>query len=157
MNRPGPIPAAAPPGVGTRVWRMVLRLVLAAIPPLSVGMLAWVPLLWLAIRGRRIADWVRCGAVTAASCCGFMLAAYTDNEDDWQTDTGVCLLITVAAGVALYVLVADLHWQDPAGPAPVRPPVPLAQPPAPGGSRIEQVRVELDELSDYLRTQRETR
>jgi hypothetical protein len=167
MNRPGPVPAAAPPGTGTRVWRVVLRLVLAAVPPLTVGILAWVPLLWLAIRGRRAADWVRCGVATAMSCAGFVLVDYTDNENDWQTDVGALLLISAAAAAALYVLVADLRWREPTapGPVPVLTPVPLPWPPpaavpapapAPVGSRIDQVRVELDELSDYLRAERET-
>jgi hypothetical protein len=159
------------------------RVVLAAISLLSLGMLAWVPLLWLAAFSRRTGDWIRCAVVAAASAAAIVLAGYTDNEDDWQTNAGVCTLIVLAVGGALYFVVVDLWRHAAAGsavpspshesylppspphqpwyaadqPQPVYPPAPYALPAPSGSGRIDQVRAELDELSDYLRSQGEDR
>ena len=187
MNRPGPISAVTQPSAAARVGRVLLSVVLAVVPLVSLGFLTWVPMLWLAVAHRRLADWIGFGAVTVVNVGGVALAGYTDDYDDWQTNTGVGVMLGLAGVGSVYVLVADLrrqytarraatlpfthHTQPyplppypyPAYPRPPYPASPYPQdvpPPLPGpvarggdGSRIGQVRAELDELSDYLRQQ----
>ena len=194
MNRPGPISAATPPSAAAQVGRVILSIVLALVPLVSLGFLTWVPMLWLAAARRRLADWIGFGAVTVINIGGVALAGYTDDYDDWQTNTGVGVMFGLAGLGSVYVLVVDLrrqftarraaalpftdHTQPyplppypypahprspyPASPYPASPypqpqavPPPLPQPGARSGdgSRIGQVRAELDELSDYLRQQ----
>ncbi len=155
MNSPAP-PPPAPRGTrtGTAAATM-LRVVFTAIPLLSLGILAWVPMLRLAVVSRRGRDWAAFTAVAAASTGAFVLAGYSADENDWQTNAGTALLLTLAACTAGYFLVTDLRWHDarrvpPPHPAPVPPPYP----PRPPAGRIETVRAELDELSAYLREQR---
>jgi hypothetical protein len=167
MNSPVPIRRPARSGA-RQVGIVVLRVVLTAIPFATIGILAWVPLLFEAIVSRRPRDWAWFGVVAVVSTGGFVLTGYTDDYDDWQTNTGATILVSVAIFASAYFLVTDLRrpvwpaspaWQPPyaQSPAVPVPPYPAGPPPAvPPHGRIGQVRAELDELSAYLREQRES-
>jgi hypothetical protein len=94
------------------VWRVLLRVVLTLIPLVSIGVLSWVPLLRLALLRRRARDWVGCAVVAVLSTGGFVLGGYTDDENDWQTNTGVSTILVLAVVTPVYFLIADLRRQD---------------------------------------------
>lgn len=201
MNGPGAMPPQ--PNDGTRIGLRVLFVLLAVA---SCGMLAWAPLLRVAVlRRRNAADWVLCGASFVLTITLFVLIGMDGSSDSDsnspRSNAAVAVLLIQAVAVAVYYLVTDIrHFravdaqaasrpygqqqfpygvqpqqqQPPAQragynpyrdtptpnstPAPVPgPPVGAPEPtPAPGPAgppapRIEQVRAELDELSDYLR------
>ena len=162
MNGPAPIP---PPRRGARAARVILRVLLVAVPPATIGILSWIPMLRLAVRSRRAWDWLWCGLVLVLATGAFVLVGQSDDDNGWQTALGTAGLILLAFGVPVYFLVADLRWYDAhrsraaasrtASPTDLlgagRPPVAPA-PAAPSG-RIDRVRAELDELSAYLRNQ----
>ena len=172
MNGPAPIP---PPRRGARAARVILRVLLVAVPPATIGILSWIPMLRLAVRSRRAWDWLWCGLVVVLATGAFVLVGQSDDDNGWQTALGTAGLILLAFGVPVYFLVADLRWYDAhrsraagsgaaasvvaasgvASPTDLlgagRPPVAPA-PAAPSG-RIDRVRAELDELSAYLRNQ----
>jgi hypothetical protein len=148
-----------------------------AIPPGTIGILSWLPMLRLAVRSRRGWDWFWCAVVVVIATGAFVLVGQSDDENGWQTDVGAAGLILLALGVPVYFLAVDLWWYSahrsrtassptdrpgaghpPGAPWPAAPPtlVPApASPPAPAApsGRIDQVRAELDELSAYLRNQ----
>jgi drug/metabolite transporter (DMT)-like permease len=143
MNTPAPTPPPAVRGAHWP-WTVVARIVFTAIPPLTVGILAWVSLLRVAIVSRRRRDWVWFGVVAVWSTGAFVLTGYNEDDNDWQSNVGLALLILVAIFAAVYYLVSDLR----AARAPRYP----AHPPlgVPAG-RVDRARAELDELSAYLR------
>lgn len=152
MSGPAPIP---PPRRGARAARVILRVLYVAVPPATIGILSWIPMVRLAVRSRRGWDWFWCGAVAVSATASFVLVGESHNDSSWQAGLGTAVLILLALGVPVYFLVADLRWHDAhrAGTAlPVYFPVAVHPPAAPNG-RIDQVRAELDELSAYLRKQ----
>ena len=167
MNGPGPIPPP-PRSPGMRGAVVLMRVVLTVIPLVTIGMLGWVPLVWLAIAHRRARDWVVLG-LTAFLCTGALILTGIGSDDSWQSDTGVAALLMLAVFCSLYFVYNDLrrgavlrqqhpHHQPYPSPYPLPAPMPMpmhgpAPSPAPGGGRIDQVRAELDELSAYLREQ----
>ncbi|MFG2819855.1 hypothetical protein ACGFX4_10555 [Kitasatospora sp. NPDC048365] len=166
----GPDPTPPGPSRAVRAWTMAARIVLAAVSLASLGMLAWIPMLWPALVHRRIRDWLLFAGVGVASVSGMALVGTTE---DWRTDLGMVFLLGNAVFVSAYVLAVRLRprpqvpagawphrpaWPDPALPGPawaVPPPAPPAYPPAavPPQDRIGQVRAGLDELSSYLQQQ----
>lgn len=194
MNSPGPIPTG--PGPGVRFLRLLLRTVLTLVPVVSIGVLAWVPLVRLAIVSGRVRDWLGCAVVAVLSTGGFVLVGSSHGDGSWQTVTGMSLILGLGALVPVYFLVADIrlgdaarfraqyapsahpaYWPTPTPyqalptpyPAAPYPPVPHQPAPYPAapypaapypavaygaagpGDRIDQVRAELDQLSDLLR------
>ncbi|MCD0483353.1 hypothetical protein LO771_13315 [Streptacidiphilus sp. ASG 303] len=135
---PPPLWAERPRSRAAAVAAVVLRVLLAAVPLASLGILAWVPLLRLALVRQRAADWWAFSAVAAASTGAFVLAGYTQDENDWQTNTGVALLLLLGAGSAAWFLYADTRpRRSPAGGAWAHPgyaPYPPAGPYTPGGA-----------------------
>ncbi|MER5962082.1 hypothetical protein [Streptomyces sp. NPDC002057] len=154
---------------------IALRVLLSALALLSCGFLGWAPLLRLAVVTRRTRDWVLCGLVFLASAGLFAYAAATGDEETGTAESfiGIGLIVLLVAGPITYYLVAEIrHFerqrtrppQQPLGygyatavttPSGLPPRNPYAtEPPAvpgPGAPRIDQVRAELDELSDLLR------
>ncbi|MFG2791316.1 hypothetical protein [Streptomyces sp. NPDC048419] len=160
---------------------VLLRVIFVAVAILSIGFLAWVATLRAAIVSRRRADWWVFGGSLAVLGISFGLLATdnTDDFSTPKGNAGMIILLLNAAACAGYYLYADIrHFrpyptgyaappaqgmgygypqppspyaatvpQTPVTPTPVPPPPP--QRPAP--ARIDQVRAELDELSDYLR------
>ncbi|WP_328657775.1 hypothetical protein [Streptomyces sp. NBC_00334] len=177
MLGPGYAPPPPPRRPATAVL-VLLRVFFVALPLLSLGFLAWISTLYAAIVTRRPRDWWAFAASAAVLVVSFCFLA-TDDTDDFSTPagtTGMIILLLNACACAGYFLYADIshHRRPPApvflpptagyghpqppypyAPAPVHPPVPSYQAPPPqhhpAPARIDQVRAELDELSDYLR------
>ncbi|MFG2683307.1 hypothetical protein [Streptomyces sp. NPDC048392] len=180
-----------PPGRPRTAVLVLLRVFFVALPLLSIGFLAWIPTLYVAVVTRKPREWWAFGASAALLVVSFGFLV-TDHTDDFSTPagtTGMIILLVNACACAGYFLYADIrHHQgrSPAGhpgpvpfppptagyghprppypctPAPAQPPVPPYQAPGPQSpapppprtpqpARIDQVRAELDELSDYLR------
>lgn len=111
MNSPGPLTVAPVQDWGARIRRVLLRVVLTLIPLVTMGVLAWIPMLWLAIVQRRVGGWVACGVVAVLSTGGFiMVGEYGD--DSWQSAVGVAVIIMLAIGIPVYYLVTDLRRHD---------------------------------------------
>ncbi|MFE9043300.1 hypothetical protein ACFYOG_20675 [Streptomyces sp. NPDC007818] len=201
----GQMPAApAPrPGGGPSAGTVAVRVLVAAAVVLSLGFLAWVAMLRLAIMRRTVLDWVLFWTQVAATIGCFVLLQ-EDDQNSWQVNVGAALILVMAAAVTWHYLAADIrhHRAAPApgpyppphatapghphaygyppvnpatavtvpgpnpyapqGPAPApnpyasTPPAPAGQAPVntptpPPSPRIDQVRAELDELSDLLR------
>ncbi|MFD4376061.1 hypothetical protein [Streptomyces sp. NPDC058486] len=216
-----PAESAPRPGGGPSAGTVAVRVLVAAAVVLSLGLLAWVAMLRLAIMRRTVLDWALFWTQLAVTVgCFFLLQEKYANS--WTSDVGAGLVLAMAAAVTWYYLATDIKHHralaaPPAGPytlphahtpahtpapaygypsvnpavnpavnPPVSPPVnppanpatavtvpspyapqghaphPYAStPPAPTGPantptpppspRIDQVRAELDELSDLLR------
>ncbi|MFH8289006.1 hypothetical protein [Streptomyces sp. NPDC018059] len=159
-----------PPAGGSPVTLRVMFVVLAVV---TCGLLAWAPLLRLAIVTRKAYDWVVFAVVTALDVTGLVLIGVDPGEEEFQGPGNagmIVLLCTLMAAVAYYLFADIRHFsrlRQPAFTAYAPPPAPSAYygypaapppvqetPPAPPAPvRIHQVRAELDELSDYLRKQ----
>ncbi|MFJ9696778.1 hypothetical protein [Kitasatospora sp. NPDC101183] len=126
----GPVATAPPPRRGARVWRVLLRVLLTAVPVLSIGMLSWVSMLYLALVHRRVRDWLVFVAVAAASIGGLVLVG-PSGKDGWQVTTGVVLLLAAMVFAPAYFLAVDLRLRPSGGPAPA-PGHPYAGHPYPG-------------------------
>ncbi|WP_432074435.1 hypothetical protein [Streptomyces wuyuanensis] len=205
---------AGRPSDGTLV---TLRVIFIALAVLSCSLLAWVPMLRLAIVTRKRVDWILFCATVAANVGLLVFAGVASPGNEEMTD-GVALTIlgwvtlVMVGSITYYVMAETRHYErltagagpagyglppqppvsgygyPPAGPQgtgaatpnpyarPVQPPPvprqspsqsrpqpqPQPQPPASGpvpgrpsglepNRRIDQVRAELDELSDLLR------
>ncbi|MER5735462.1 MULTISPECIES: hypothetical protein [unclassified Streptomyces] len=203
----GQMPAApAPrPGGGPSAKAVAVRVLVTAAVVLSLGLLAWVAMLRLAIMRRTVRDWALFWLQLAATVGCFVLLQEED-QNSWQINVGAGLVIAMATAVTAHYLAADIkHHRAPAAPGPYPPlhphapaygyppvnpatavtlpgghppqgqapnpyatptPAPVPHPaqaptPAPGPAtpahspRIDQVRAELDELSDLLRKEGE--
>nr|WP_223182558.1 MULTISPECIES: hypothetical protein [unclassified Streptomyces] len=156
---------------------VALRVLFCALALLSCGFLGWVPLLRLAIVTRKALDWVLFVLALLGSAALFTyIGVFAEEEgSDLEAFLGLGAILILAAGPVTYYLVAEIrHFErfksppppylpplgyayatavtTPSGAAPRNPYT--AEPPAvpaPPPPRIEQVRAELDELSDLLR------
>ncbi|MGW6537159.1 hypothetical protein ACWGDD_15185 [Streptomyces sp. NPDC055011] len=201
----GQMPAApAPRPGGPSAGTVAVRVLLAAIPVLSLGFLAWVAMLRLAIMRRTVLDWVLFWTQVAftVGCCVLL---QEEDQNSWQVNVGVGLILVMAVAVTWYYLATDIKHhralaaaaanpytlhsthtpmpghapaygypsanpatavtvpspytpQPPAPnpyastpPVPADPAHPVNTPTPPPSPRIDQVRAELDELSDLLR------
>ncbi|MFF7609353.1 hypothetical protein [Streptomyces parvulus] len=169
-------PAKQPPSPG---YLVSLRVLFVTLSVLSCGFLTWIMLLRLAVVTRRSVDWGLFVAVLATDILSVVLIG-TEPGDEIHTPggyTGLVLLLGTLVAVIAYYIAADVrHFQQQqyGGWAPTPTPTPgygypqqpappytattvpqqTAPPPpnhAPPPARIDQVRAELDELSDYLR------
>ncbi|WP_137988926.1 hypothetical protein [Streptomyces vilmorinianum] len=167
----------APPRPGPSAGVIVVRVILCLVVVLSLGSLAWIAMLRIAIMRRRGRDWALFwGQLVLNIAC---LATLEQRlADHWISNVGMAGLLVQMAAVTAYYLVADIrHHQPPAvlpwappppqmspqmppqmppygyGYPPPQPPPPTTLPPTtpPPGPRIDQVRAELDELSHLLR------
>ncbi|WP_037608138.1 hypothetical protein [Streptacidiphilus rugosus] len=176
---------APPARRGATVGRALAWFVIAVVLIGGVGIFAFVPLGVLAVRRRQRRDlWLTLGAfVYAVVGCVAVSAQHDSNHPGVLVSLlSVGMLGQGIAATVYYVVcdlrpprlrpVAPMHLQQPphagpfaghgstpdAGPVPYGSPAhrPLAQPPIPEQSyRLGQVRAELDELSDYLRKERD--
>ncbi|MCP9958685.1 MULTISPECIES: hypothetical protein [Streptomyces] len=190
MYGPGPVP----PQRRTPTHVVVLRVLFAVLPLLSLGFLTGAATMRLALVTRRVLDWWLFALSVVLTVVSMVLTV--DDTDSARSDLGVAGLLLNAALFTGYFLYADLRHHDlrAAGPAPspyattfpagggqgyppqgvVYPAPPAAVPPygppqphavpapatpapvparsgPPAAPRIDQVRAELDELSDLLR------
>ncbi|MEE1938526.1 hypothetical protein V1L54_03710 [Streptomyces sp. TRM 70361] len=145
-------PAAAPPPVPSRrgpgAGGMVVRLLFAAVPLLSLGLLSWVPSLRFAvIRGRR-ADWaVLAVFVVLTAVYVVLLVNVPANEPEGEEGTASLLaglyMVLLFGGATVHAVLGDRFPRDPApyplvghsGPPSAGYPAPYAAAPAagPGG------------------------
>lgn len=168
-----------PPSRGTHV---TLRVMFVVLTVLTCGLLAWAAMLRLALVTRKSYNWILFGLVTALDVLAIALIGVDPGEEEFQGPGSagmVVMLCTMVAAVSYYLYGDIRHFspyrqqaqaqaQAPSQPhftgyVPPQPqvsygypqqPAPAPAPaPAPGPARIDQVRAELDELSDYLRKQ----
>ncbi|MCM2428044.1 hypothetical protein [Streptomyces sp. RKAG337] len=111
MNGPGIVPPQ--PTDGTRTGLRVLFVLLAV---LSCGMLAWAPLLRVALLRRRNAvDWVLCGASFVLTVVLLALlgnggdSGDSGNSNSPRDNAVVSILVIQAIAVVVYYLVSDIR------------------------------------------------
>lgn len=194
-------PVKQPPPTG---WLVFLRVMFVVISIFSIGLLAWVMLLRLAIVTRKGLDWGLFVAAMAADIVALVLLGIEPGDEVHTAGgwTGMGLLFgTLVACIAYYLAAEVRHFhqlryggfapqpapaygypqagtptpspytaasrpqapvpqapvpqaplsQTPVPQTPLPPQAPPAPPQRPAPARIDQVRAELDELSDYLR------
>lgn len=112
MNGPGIVPP--PPNDGARTGLRVLFVLLGV---MSCGMLAWVPLLRVALLRRRNAvDWVLCGASFVLTVVLVALLGGGDDNGDNNSprdNAVVSILVIQAVAAAVYYLVSDIrHFRE---------------------------------------------
>ena len=192
---------------------IALRVLFVLLTVLSCGLLAWGPMLWLAIVTRARRDWAVLAMVFVLNVGLLVYIASTPDDPDERTllqaVIGVTWLFVVMLGSVAYYLYTDIRHFRPSGPygtsgpyaggmpgspaqyggyplpqaqavtpgygyPPVAPQTPVPQPPIPrtpvppasvppppaatassvtpvAHPHLDQVRAELDELSEYLR------
>ncbi|MER5207814.1 hypothetical protein [Streptomyces sp. NPDC002825] len=155
--------------------RIALLVLFSALALLSCGLLAWAPMLRLASVTRRALDWVLFGVTFLVAAGLFTYAGVTGDQEPTTAESfiGVGTMVLLVAGSITYYLVTEIRRFDRPGAAPAfRPPGhdhatavtvpstmpnpnpyvrPVVAPPTAPAPRIDQVRAELDELSDLLR------
>ncbi|MER6308690.1 hypothetical protein ACWCXK_30800 [Streptomyces sp. NPDC001739] len=111
----GPVPAHPPhrpPAQGTVI---LLRVVFVATAVLSLGLLAWVPMLRAAIVQRgQLGWWLFGGDLVAVIGACVLITSYA--ETDWRTNVGVGLLLMQIAAAVAYYLVVDTRARRTAAP-----------------------------------------
>ncbi|MFF3403797.1 hypothetical protein ACFYW6_35545 [Streptomyces sp. NPDC002659] len=174
---------AAPPsrGQGTVI---ALRVLFAVCGFLSCGLLSFLPLFRIAFLSRRSFDWTLGALSVPLAVTGFAVVGALPTSDYRGDIALIVLICLGIASSVYFLVFDLRHHQrrrpDPSMPGPYVPPVPPSaqqtvpqhpaygyQPPAapqpaptpvpqpqPQPHRIDQVRAELDELSDYLRKDR---
>jgi hypothetical protein len=105
----GPSPAPPPGSSAVRAGRVVLRVVFFAVSLGSIGFLSWVPPLVLAIRTRRLLDWLCAVAVTGLVISATVLLDESSDDSDWQTNAGMAILLFLALAAPVYHLIGDLR------------------------------------------------
>ncbi|MEU8505667.1 hypothetical protein AB0C40_13265 [Streptomyces brevispora] len=97
------VPVAAevgPRSVVAVVMAATPRVLLAAVPVVTLGMLSFVPSLVVAARRRRASDWLVCAGFTAANVAWVIWAALTPAETrgaEFAADLLLVLLTTLGA------------------------------------------------------------
>lgn len=173
LNGPGPVPPYPP--ARSRAVATTLRTVFLTLTVISCGYLSSLPLLHLAVRRRRVKDWLLFSLSAALTVASFVTVNILPASNPW-TDAAVLAVMVLIPVAGVYYLLADLAWhraaaphppyaptvplphrpglpQPPADHDPYRTPPPAAPPLTPPPPRISQVRAELDELSELLRKQ----
>ncbi|MET9801476.1 hypothetical protein [Streptomyces sp. NPDC006368] len=158
-----------PPRPAVTAGVIAVRVIICALIVLTLGLLAWVAMLRIAIMRRSGRDWALFwGQLVLNIAC--LVSLEQRLADHWISNVGMAGLLVQMAGVFIYYLIVDIrhHQRVTApmmpgqyGPPPMPsygygyPPAPASAPtPAPAPvqpPRIDQVRAELDELSDLLR------
>ncbi|MDX3074848.1 hypothetical protein ACIP98_24690 [Streptomyces sp. NPDC088354] len=181
MNGPGPVPP--PPSAQSGGSAVALRAIFLVLTALSCGFLSCLPLLHLAVQRRRTLDWVLFWVGTAVTIAAFATIGVLPESSGWTDVALITVISMVPlVGVHYLVADMALHrkqaltgyppyattvpyppqqpqpaynpYNSVPAPPPARPASP-SQPPAapPHPPRLNQVRAELDELSDLLRKQ----
>ncbi|MEU9200061.1 hypothetical protein [Streptomyces sp. NPDC048332] len=116
MKSAVPVPAEAGPRRPVAVVVTAApRVLLAAVPVVTLGMLSFVPSLVIAARRRRAADWLACAGFTAANVAWVLWAALTPEETQGAEFAADLLLVLVTMpGAAAHALFAGSWWRTPA-------------------------------------------
>ncbi|MFE9782372.1 hypothetical protein ACFYPA_30020 [Streptomyces sp. NPDC005775] len=97
-----------------RVLRATTRVLLAAVPVVTLGMLSFVPSLAIAARRRRAGDWAAFAGFAAANVAWVLWAALTPEETRGAEFAADLLLVLVATlGAAAHGLLAGTSWRMP--------------------------------------------
>jgi hypothetical protein len=97
-----------PPSGGTHVTLRVMFVVLAVV---TCGLLAWAPILRLAIVTRKSYDWVLFGLAAALDVTALVLIGVDPGEDEFQGpgNAGMVILLTTLLAAIAYYLFADIR------------------------------------------------
>lgn len=109
MHGHGYAPQQPPPNSGgTHVTLRVLFVVLAVV---TCGLLAWAPMLRLAIVTRKSYDWVFFGLVTALDVTALVLVGVDPGDEEFQGpgNAGMIILLTTLLAAVAYYLFADIR------------------------------------------------
>lgn len=109
MQGPGYAPQHPPPNSGgTHTTLRVLFVVLAL---LTCGMLAWAPMLRLAIVTRKVSDWCLFALVAALDVAALVFIGTDNGGGEFQASgvLGVLLLLTTMVVTIAYYLFADIR------------------------------------------------
>ncbi|RPK49674.1 hypothetical protein EES39_07105 [Streptomyces sp. ADI92-24] len=107
MKSAVPVAAEVGPRPATAVMTAAPRVLLAAVPLATLGMLSFVPSLVVAARRRRAADWLVCAGFTAGNVAWVIWAALTPAETRGAEFAADLLLVLVTTlGAAAHVLFA---------------------------------------------------
>ncbi|MGW4159383.1 hypothetical protein [Streptomyces sp. NPDC004788] len=121
---PQPTP---PPQRGVPASVIVLRVLFAVLPLLSIGFLTWATALRIALLTRKVWDWILLAVSVAVVIAGLVLMP--DDPDASRADWVVGMILLNAVAFTAYFLVVDIrHDRAPAAPAPVLPPSPSPSP-----------------------------
>ncbi|MER7519023.1 hypothetical protein [Streptomyces sp. NPDC126499] len=113
-------PQPAPPQRGVPASVIVLRVLFAVLPLLSLGMLTWVTALRIGLLTRRVVDWVLLAVSVAVVIAAFVLIPEDENDTSLQGDLVVGMVLLNAVAFTAYFLVADIrHARVRAAGAPV--------------------------------------
>ncbi|MBB0231215.1 hypothetical protein, partial [Streptomyces calidiresistens] len=105
-------PVPTPQYTGPRV--VIPRLLLACVPVLSLGLLAWVPFLRMALQGRRNRDWaVLCVWVTITLTYAVVAAESPDVPEDGPRAFWFAVLFMLAhlGGATVHAILGDVAVQ----------------------------------------------
>ncbi|AZM48571.1 hypothetical protein DMB38_24770 [Streptomyces sp. WAC 06738] len=108
-----PEPRSASPAL-----RVVLRVVFTVVAVAGLGLLAWAPMLRLAILRRTRLDWVLFWASAAVAAGALAMLATVDGQElpAWRENTGGILLIVLIVSVVPWFLTVDIrHHREAAG------------------------------------------
>ncbi|MGW6206894.1 hypothetical protein ACWF9B_25040 [Streptomyces sp. NPDC055089] len=115
MKSAVPVPAEAGPRRPAAVVTAAPRVLLAAVPVVTLGMLSFVPSLVIAARRRRAADWLACAGFTAANVAWLLWAALTPEETQGaEFAADLLLVLGTTLGAAAHALFAGPWWRKPA-------------------------------------------
>ncbi|MFJ7066561.1 hypothetical protein [Streptomyces sp. NPDC101115] len=121
-----PAPPAPPQQRGVPTSVIVLRVLFAVLPLLSLGMLTWVTALRIGLLTRRVVDWILLGVSVAVIVATFVLLPEDENDKSLQGDLVIGMALLSAVAFAAYYLVVDSRHDHtrprPYGPAAVPPP-----------------------------------
>lgn len=93
---------------------MTPRVLLAAVPVVTLGMLSFVPSLVIAARRRRPGDWAAFAGFAAADAAWVLWAALTPEETRGAEFAADLLLVLVTTlGAAAHGLLAGASWRMP--------------------------------------------
>lgn len=108
ITQPPPRPAGRGAVIG-------LRVLFAALPVLSFGLLAWAAPLRLAVVRRNPADWALMVIDIVLIITGYTLIGLAhDDTQTWQSNAGTLTVLVVMCGTPAYFLVADIRRRPPA-------------------------------------------
>ncbi|WP_042371620.1 hypothetical protein [Streptacidiphilus neutrinimicus] len=140
-----------------RAGLFLLRVLLTCIPIVSIGVLAWVPLVRTALVRRRTADWIVLAATVVLCTLGFFLVGSApDDRDTDASDIGGLFLLLMMATSTVYYVVGEVRKPfSPPAPYPMAHPYWSVPPSGPAAQPtplvpLGQLQAELDELSALL-------
>ncbi|MEV6108698.1 hypothetical protein AB0M28_28950 [Streptomyces sp. NPDC051940] len=141
--------APASPRTGSGAGVIFVRVLLAALPLVSLGILAWGTTLRIAIMRQRLLEWLLFGLHVPLSFGCFATVGELPEESAWS-DAALGVLLLTAIGSMAWFLVVDIRYQRERTAKHVMYDAnPYARPqPYPPTPRISP---ELDDLSDLLR------